>query len=91
VINGTTNNVVETVSTGARPTGIAYDQYDGNIFVTNAVDGTVSVIDGFLNKVIDNIQVSTNNNNLTGIAFNSNNGNIYVANTNIGSISIIGR
>jgi YVTN family beta-propeller protein len=90
VINGTTNDVVKTISTDARPIGITYNEYDGNVYVTNSINGTVSVIDGLLNTVIDTIDVFGNNNNLTGIVFNSNNENVYVANTNAGSIYILG-
>ncbi len=90
IVNGTTNKVVETVSTGPRPIGITYNEYDGYIYITNSINGTVSVIDGFLNTVIDTINVSNNDNNLTGIEFNSNNDNMYVSNTTTGSIFILG-
>ena len=69
---------------------MTYNEYNGNIYVTNSINGTVSVIDGLLNTVIDTIDVFDNDNNLTGITFNSNKENVYVANTNAGSISIIG-
>ena len=68
--------------------GITYNEYNGNIYVTNSVTGTVSVIDEIFNTVIDTIDIFDNDNNLTGITetLNSNKENVYVAKMYAGSI-----
>ena len=47
--------------------------YNGNIYVTNSINGTISIIDGLLNTIIDTIDIFDNDYNLNGITFNFNN------------------
>lgn len=68
---------------------IAFDSSNGNLYVTNQGDNTVSVISGRTNTIIGNpIPVGSAP---LGIAFDSNNNNLYVVNSgeNPGTISII--
>ena len=58
--------------------GIAFDSANGNLYVANYFDNTVSVISGQTNTVIGSpIPVGYDP---RGIAFDSANGNLYVAN-----------
>jgi YVTN family beta-propeller protein len=67
---------------GSGPTGIAFDPKNGDLYVTNSVDKTVSVISGQNNTVIWTIpccvQYTYNKVTPWGIAFDSANGNLYV-------------
>ena len=44
VIDGKTNTVIETISVGDEPIGVAFNANNGDIYVTNDLDDTVSVI-----------------------------------------------
>jgi DNA-binding beta-propeller fold protein YncE len=46
VIDATTNTVVTTISVGRAPWGVAINPENNRIYVANAWDSTVSVIDG---------------------------------------------
>ena len=59
--------------------GIAFDSANGNLYVTNFSDNTVSVISGQTNTVIGN-PIPVGSRVHIGIAFDSDNGNLYVAN-----------
>jgi YVTN family beta-propeller protein len=67
---------------GSGPTGIAFDPKNGNLYVTNSRDKTVSVISGQNNTVVRTIpccvQYTYNKVSPSGIAFDSANGNLYV-------------
>ncbi len=52
VISDITTTVVATINVGTFPWGVAYDSAKGEIFVTNASPGTVSVISDSTNTVI---------------------------------------
>jgi YVTN family beta-propeller protein len=71
-----------TIHVGSGPTGIAFDPKNGNLYVTNSRDKTVSVISGQNNTVIRTIpccvQYTYNKVTPSGIAFDSANGNLYV-------------
>jgi YVTN family beta-propeller protein len=69
---GTARAAYSTISVGKSPDFIAFDSANGNLYVTNFNDNTVSVISGQTNKVIGNpIPVGVNP---LGIAFDSANG-----------------
>ncbi|MDQ6862958.1 MAG: hypothetical protein M3044_03965 [Thermoproteota archaeon] len=79
--------MVGSIAVGFRPWGIVYDSTDGNLYVTNSIDHTVSVISGVTNTIIDSpIPVGVFP---EGIAFDSANGNLYVANSGDNSVSVI--
>ena len=64
-------------TSGSAPRDIAFNPYNGFMYVANGVSNTVSVIDSATNTVIDTIPVGTQP---FGIAFNPENGFLYVAN-----------
>jgi YVTN family beta-propeller protein len=69
------------------PDAIAFDSTNGNLYVANQVDNTVSVISGQPNTVIGSpIPVGAAR---FGIAFDPANGNVYVANFRDNTVSVI--
>lgn len=85
IVNGSNNEIVETVEVGQDPQGIAIDTTSNRIHVVT-YDNAVSVVDGFTNKVIGKIEVGEFPERA---AFNANNGLLYVSNTRANSMSII--
>jgi YVTN family beta-propeller protein len=97
VINGQTNSVTATVSTGATNTlAVGVDATNGNVFVTSenltASSNTVYVISGSTNSVTGTVAVGVDPDS---VAFDSSNGEVFVANgmtpsnNNAGTISVI--
>ncbi|MDE1863194.1 MAG: HYR domain-containing protein [Thaumarchaeota archaeon] len=72
------NTIVGTVAVGNAPEMLAFDRDNGNIYVANNADGTVSAIDGRTGTLSSTITVG---NGPQGIAIDERNGKIYVANT----------
>jgi YVTN family beta-propeller protein len=70
------------IHVGSGPTGIAFDPKNGNLYVTNSRDKSVSVISGENDTVIRTIpccvQYTYNKVSPWGIAFDLTNGNLYV-------------
>src|SRR5919112_312924 len=92
VINGTTNIVIDNITSGAAgnlvsPTGIAYDSDNNNIYVTNKGSDTVSVINGTTNTLIDEISMDAIA--PSSIVYNSLNNYIYVTNMGSNTVSVI--
>jgi len=79
-------NVVETVTVGSLPWDIAYDYQKGEVFVSNQVDGTVSVVSDSNNSVVATIPVG---NDPEGLAYNPDKGEIFVADYGSNTTSII--
>ncbi|MGB7952560.1 MAG: hypothetical protein WCF23_01160, partial [Candidatus Nitrosopolaris sp.] len=72
------DSVIASIPVGSGPGGIAFDAVNGNLYVANNHDNTVSVISGRNNTVVGSpIPVG---NGPFGIAFDSANGNLYVTN-----------
>src|SRR2546425_12707641 len=69
--------VVATVPVGSVPEGVAYDSARGEVFVTNLVDGTVSVISDSTNAVVATVRVGSSP---IGAAYDSARGEVFVAN-----------
>jgi hypothetical protein len=44
VVDGATNNFLGAVPVGTEPAGIAFDETNGNAFVTNQLSGTISIL-----------------------------------------------
>jgi YVTN family beta-propeller protein len=78
--------VIATIAVGSRPIYLAVDDATNRIYVSNQLDGTVSVIDGVMNTVLATVKVGLSPN---GIAVNPRTNRIYVANLNSGTLSII--
>ncbi|WP_165775205.1 YncE family protein, partial [Nitrosotalea sinensis] len=79
------------VLTGATiPTGngqeLVFDPANGNIYVANIAQGTISVISSTTNHVISTISGIPGP---TGIAYDSVNGYLYTANYNFNNISVV--
>lgn len=72
-----THSVIADISVGMRPTLLAFNEENGNVYVSNTYSDSVSVINGRTNKVIETIGVGRFP---TGIAYNPFNDRIYVAN-----------
>lgn len=87
-IDSLTNEIVDTVSVGGMPHGVA----DNQIYVSNTVSGTVSVIKPKAdnNNPISSIPVGIlPGNGNTGVAYNSNYGKIYVTNLKANSVYFV--
>ncbi len=71
---------------GESPEGAAFDSTNGDIYVANDGSGTVSVISGATNRIIDTISPEMYP---AGAAFDSTNGNIYFTNSNSNNVSVV--
>jgi YVTN family beta-propeller protein len=78
--------VEATVQVGPSPVGVAYDSFNGYVYVTNSQGDNVTVLNGATQKVVTNIPVGDNP---AGIAYDSSNDNIYVVNSMEDSVSVI--
>ncbi|MCI4323944.1 MAG: PKD domain-containing protein [Thermoplasmata archaeon] len=83
-------HVVASGSTGInvarQPTGVAYDSGTHEIFVSNNLDGTVSVIADSNNTVVATVPVGCGPD---GIAYDSRTGDVFVADDCSHSVSVI--
>jgi len=86
VINGSTNNLISTITVGTGPYGIAVNPNTNKIYVANLDSNTVSVIDGLTDAVTNTITVGTKP---TSIGVNPNTNKIYVANLDSNTVSVI--
>jgi YVTN family beta-propeller protein len=93
VIDPNTNTVVDTITVGSLPVGVAVSPTGpeaGDIYVANEGSGNVSVIDPTTNTVVDTITVGTNPFALAVSPTGPEAGDIYVANQLGGqSVSVI--
>ena len=99
VVNATSDKTVRIVKVGLDPAGITVDPETNKVFVSNEQNGTVSVISGKTNTVIDTLRVTDNNGDyddfLLGITFDPTNNQVYVSHSkdispaSSGSISVI--
>lgn len=76
------------------PAEITYDPSTGTVYVANAGDHTISVIDGSTNKIIDTIILDKPSSNFSypgpvGLVFDPKNNYLYAANSPDGTVSII--
>jgi YVTN family beta-propeller protein len=74
------------ISVGNTPVAVAVNPNTNMIYVTNADDNTVSVIDGKTNNIVDTIKVG---NNPVAVAVNPNTNILYVTNADDNSLSAI--
>ena len=79
-------HVVETIPVGEYPLGIAFNPRNGNLYVANTNDDTVSVIDGAANAVVATIPVGSSP---RGLAYAARSGDMYVSETFSDSVSVI--
>jgi YVTN family beta-propeller protein len=78
--------VTATINVGTSPTGVAYDQGKGEIFVANSGFNTISVISDDTNAVIKTVTVGTSP---TGIAYDSGKGEVFITNHGSNSVSVV--
>ncbi len=82
----TQNSIVDTITVGNGPFGIAYDSVNDRMYVANSVDDNVSVIRCSDNVIIATVTVG----NLPNvIAYDSFNGRMYVTNGLGDNVSVI--
>lgn len=86
VIDGSTNTLTTTIYLGTNPMAIALDPSNGDLYVPNSGDGTVSVIDTGSNTVVATVPVGASPQSIT---YNPGNGSIYVLNYSGNSVSVI--
>lgn len=73
-------SVVATVPVGKGPSGVAVDSANGNVYVTNRYNGTVSVISGRTNQVIATIPLTREAYSVRDLDVDPVSGNVYVVN-----------
>ena len=78
--------VVATIPVGSGPTGVAFNEDNGFVYVANTNSNTVSVINPATNTVVATIPVGSTP---LGVAFNADNGFMYVTNANSNTVSVI--
>ena len=81
--------VAKTVAVGLNPRAVVYDPGNNEIYVTNQGSGTVSVISGSSNTVVDTITVGSGP---FWVVYDSGNNEIYVTNVtnvNSGTVSVL--
>ena len=86
VIDTATNTVIDTITVGADPPGVAVSPDGMTAYVTNNGSSTVSVIDTTTNTVIDTIAVGANP---FGVAVSPDSLVVYVANLGDNTVSVI--
>ena len=87
VINTTTNTVVNTISVGRKPFGVAITPDGSKVYIANSGDNTVSVINTATNTVTGSpIAVGTDP---VGVAVTPDGKTVYVTNQGDGTVSVI--
>jgi YVTN family beta-propeller protein len=85
VINCTTNTVLTTVFVGDSPDGVGFDASNKDMYVSNYLGASVSVIN-IKNSVVATINVGTGP---SGLGYDSQNNEMYVTNWASGTVSAI--
>ena len=80
------SRVIETIAVGHYPLGIAFNPRNGDLYVANESDKTVSVIDGATDKVIATIPVGSSPREFT---YSPRSGDMYVSETFSDTVSVI--
>ena len=86
VAAATTLAVITTITVGSNPDGVAVNDADDTVYVTNFGSGDVSVINGRTGTVAGTITVGSNP---IGVAVNEGDDTVYVANSTSGTVSVI--
>jgi DNA-binding beta-propeller fold protein YncE len=80
-VNGATNSVLSTIQVTTTPglglTGVVADPLDGRVYVANASDNVINIIDGFKAKLLPST-ISLDGNSPAAIAINPFLGRLYV-------------
>jgi YVTN family beta-propeller protein len=80
------NSIVASIPTGAAPTGIGVDDSNGLIYVTNAYDDNVTVINGSTNKPAANVPAGDFP---QSVAVDTGNNDAYVVNDLSNNVTVI--
>src|SRR2546422_11739630 len=78
--------VAATIPVASFPAEVAYDSGKGEVFVTNYVDDTVSVISDVTNTVVATVSVGRCP---WGVAYDSGKGEVFVTNHIVETVSVI--
>ena len=78
--------VLYSINVGIHPSGVAFDSFNGNIYVANEASCNVSVINGTTNKVIQSI---TTGKSPSAVVADNFNGYVYVLNFGACTVSVI--
>jgi YVTN family beta-propeller protein len=73
------------IPVGPHPEGVAYDNANGHVYVTNDIDN-LTVINGSTNAVVRTVIVGLIP---WGMAVDSSNGYVYVANSDSGNVTVV--
>ncbi|MGO9508776.1 MAG: YncE family protein [Mycobacterium sp.] len=84
--SGPTYRVTATVPVGRSPSGVAVDPGTRTVYVTNMIDGTMSVIDGSTRAVTATVPVGKIP---VGVAVDPGTHTVYVTNKGDNSVSVI--
>lgn len=82
------DGINSSLSVGGIPNGIVFDPSNGNLYVANFGPGTVSVINGSSNSVIETIDLNYPV-SPWDVSYDPNNGHIYVSDTKNGAVSVV--
>lgn len=86
VLDGKTNTLITTITTGTDPKGVGVNPSTNRVYVTNRGSNNVSVIDGISNTVIATVMVGASP---EGVRVDPNTNRIYVTNKGSNNISVI--
>ena len=75
------------IPVGLGPNGIAYNQNNGDIYVANSINGTISIVDGLENTVARTIPLESGNN--PNDIYDVNSDRLFATNTNSSTVSVI--
>jgi YVTN family beta-propeller protein len=87
--------VTNQIEVGLHPTSLAWDQDHHRLFVSNSNSDTISVIDTFLNKVVETISVQPFERQVAGVApeavvVSADGQRLYAACAGINAVAVIG-
>jgi YVTN family beta-propeller protein len=88
VVDGATNQELTRVPAGPFATFVDVNQLNSKVYVVNAANGSVSIIDGKTNQVVQTILIQGAS-FLDGIAVNLASGFTYVTDTNTGEVTVL--
>ena len=86
VINGLTDKIVQNITVGTGPSGVAVNPVTNRIYTANGTSNNVSVVDGSTNKVIATIPVGLRP---LDVAVNTLTNRVYVSDSASNTLSVI--
>lgn len=86
-VNGSTNNVVGSVSVGTYPDGVTVDPVSNTVYVSNLLNNTVSIVNASKMEVVSTVRVGSQPADLAFIPIL---GDVFVVNQGNDTVSVIG-